>query len=718
MDETLVKESLRAIIDEVFPDGFLSELDHAEKAMSFPSVNGHFGQSRASGGGALEIGANWSHVQMLARTIEPEVLDRMTYTPHLGVLSAYRSPAVDTLMAERLMLGLEKQSDFDCTASFVLEPLKVRAVTAGPAVAYWLLRSVQKKCWSLMRRHPAFRLIGEPVTEELLNQRLSGFLNRSCPGDGLNLLSGDYQDATDGMRSWFSEVTWKLLAKKGSLPRWMTRLGRSALTGHTIHYLKKDLNVPPLKQRNGQLMGSILSFVVLCLVNAAICMQAYSADWEHSYETLRDSPTLINGDDCVMLYSAKQEKRWEELASLVGMKKSIGKCYSAADWLQINSTAFHFRPTTLFKRCAYINFGLLGPFKIRGSTRRTFLELESLASEFLKGHPQHRHHELMTLFIREHRKEGGLLNQAPKGISWWLPRHLGGLGLPLLLSPSEEKKYWEESSEFLPPIYSHEHPLNLKYSKEISGRQRMMATMVMNSLKTGERPIRPFPGVDTSLPVWLQKGLRLDSRYEIALPRGEFLSSLSAEEREALAQPYARVELGIGPYSSALWEQASSLSPDPELLRADPEVFPDDRRNEQEIYRDSMREILRCWERVWRSSRTVGPAPSEVLLSHEPHVHFFPGGLTAAMNKVRRLPRGLISRLSALQCVLHRESVPVHMKNSLSTPNVSFSWLQDAPSLDAAQSEKSPRAPSQMGQLWMTGQDNTSEKGGFDQSSD
>jgi hypothetical protein len=656
-DEMLVRESVRQIIAEVFPKGFLRVLDRETHPNGFPSVNGHFGVGREQGGAALGIGINFAKAVRQARLLEPESLDRMSYHPHLGVVAGYRSPMLDTVMALRVLKGLAKESDFACMASFVLEPLKVRAVTAGPQVAYWLLRAVQRKCWSLMRRHPTFRLIGEPVTEQALNERFESFAMES----GKHFQSGDYKEATDGMRRYFSNVTWKLLAKRGDLPQWLTRLGRKALTGHEIHYLRKDLDAPPLRQRNGQLMGSILSFIVLCLVNAAVCFTAFSADWDCPYRTLAQSPLYINGDDCVMWYSDAQESRWKELSALVGMEPSIGKCYASPDWLQINSAAYFFRPGLGFTACPYVNFGLLVPEKIRGMSRRSPLELQSLASEFLKGHHPSTHHRLMSLFIREHRKEGGLLRMVPNGCSWWLPSHLGGLGLPFIPSEEEERELYNSvEGEDLPPVYSEENPLTKRIAQEISGRQRIMATTVMNSFTAGAKPVRPFPGADSGLPNWLAPGLRRDLPLSVGMSRREFLSTLSEEEREKLAQPYARAEHEIGPYSSALWEQALDLPEDPEELLSDPRVFPADRLSEQERFRVQMRSLWRSWKRVW--DKPGSPAPASVLLSHEPHVHFFPGGLSDVLSSVRTQPRGLISRLSALQGVFHREHSRMLMK--------------------------------------------------------
>jgi hypothetical protein len=438
-----------------------------------------------------------------------------------------------------------------------------------------------------------------------------------------------------------------MICNRGGAPRWIRRYGIKALTKHTIHYLEKDLKTAPVQQGNGQLMGSIISFIVLCVANAAVCKSAFfTGDWSETAIPLRETPLLVNGDDCVMVYNRRQRERWGQLAALIGMKPSIGKCYDSNEWLQINSTAF-FRRASGFERCPYINFGLLGPNKVRGNSRRTFTELSATAREFLAGHDESKHDSLMSLFIRSHMREGGLLREVPEGLSWWLPVHLGGLGLP-----------WTRglSKTTLPDLSLLE--------ASVSGKQRQLATYIWDSYQTTS-PVRPFPGTDDDLAPWISAGLVRDKRYEIAIPHREWQNSLESDEAVALsAERFGRkvvADVGIGPYSSALWEQALSLPTETEALWDDPDVCLD--RKPDPLRRRVWKKVVKHWQRNWDRSRSHKQvAPLGALLSVEPHVHTFPGGLSATLNSVRAVPRGVFGRLSALLDRVSGEGSVVQMK--------------------------------------------------------
>lgn len=234
----------------------------------------------------------------------------------------------------------------------------------------------------------------------------------------------------------------------------------------------------------------------------------------------------------------------------------------------------------------------------------------------------------MSQFLREHGRKGGLLTEIPRGMSWWLPRHLGGLGLPFLS---------EDGTIAIP-------------QEEVSGRQKLLATMVMNSLIPGGRNLRAFPGAEAPLPPWAREGLLRDKRHEIAIPIAEYLLSQTPDEAsdQTAEENCGKNVWGSGPYSSALWEQALCLPPVTDRLLSDPYVkIP--RVSAEVASRVQLERVNRHWVRNWDRSRSAsGIAPLEVLLSHLPVVHTFPAGLSQTFSKVRLIPRGMISRLSAI----------------------------------------------------------------------
>jgi len=650
---------------------------------------------------------------------EGDCLLSMHYHPHTGVIESRRfsSKKASEILAKRLAKKLQNPS-YDCQASFILEPLKVRAVTAGPVVPYWILKPFQKALWTYLKDHRAFTLVGKPVTEDYLNEL---FLKDSdhpwAPSawdedDDRFLESGDYSAATDNLRAHFSRFTWDLLMERGDGPQWVRRIGSKSLVGHTVHYDPK-LKLAPVKQWNGQLMGSILSFPILCIVNAAVCRLAYhsrlglienfreevnwqpnalyqSKSWadlaeEEDVEThgsfrfqlldqeakeelcrqrrrvpLSKLPIGVNGDDCTMLYNAKERAVWARFAEHIGMEPSVGKCYTAKDWLQINSTGFMLVDWAAgpanglaveksFQRSAFINFGLLTDKKIRGGQKRTFTDLGECAREFLHGHPTKDHEWLMSIFIKYHSRQGGLLRDVPSGMSWWLPEHLGGLGLP-----------WTRPIEDL--------------DREISPRQRMMATMILNSLqlnsarrpphpkgddgqfyfsgstleaKTGRKvpeqisawkPIRPFPAAENDFPEYVSRAIAKDRELEI--PE----TSLCEEPLSEHAFVKDRVDAS---YLSSLWDCSFELPLEREELMAPPFVAKACTGETKAL--ELKRVLTRKWEKLWKKSKAErGFAPLDVLMSSVLPKFVLPGGVQHVLESARSLPSGLLGRITAI----------------------------------------------------------------------
>jgi hypothetical protein len=181
----------------------------------------------------------------------------------------------------------------------IYEPLKVRLITKGEPFLYSLLKPFQQIMWDCLRKCPMFRLIGEEVSDQVLRERLS----IPCPterdlylseepeigtAEALNkfcFASGDYSAATDNipleytiraLETLFPPYTMSILRKaigqqvyevpKGSCgPMLETREAISKLLGRQL-----DDRCDYFVQRRGQLMGSPLSFPILCIINAAV----------------------------------------------------------------------------------------------------------------------------------------------------------------------------------------------------------------------------------------------------------------------------------------------------------------------------------------------------------------------------------------------------------------------------------------------------------------
>jgi len=324
------------------------------------------------------------------------------------------------------------------------EALKVRVITKGPPATQYCLKPIQQFMWGVLAKHPVFELIGTPQTAAIV-QRAMGRL-----GVDEGWLSGDYSDATNQLDPRLSNIVWETTCNVCEIPDAIKQLGFRALTGHFI-LDQGEL----LVQTWGQLMGSILSFPVLCVVNAAICRMSL----EHSrgrFHELSELPLLVNGDDCVFPVNEAGYRFWGLAGEMAGLSPSVGKVYFSPHFLNINSTNYQYRagsgPASFFRfsetKC--INLGLLKGMK-RSALTTVEESNEDLVAEGWDSLGS-RHTTLMntspssTLF-RVHKAflKANWEKLMPEGVSvglpWYIPKCYGGLGMKPMKEFGESHSY-------------------------------------------------------------------------------------------------------------------------------------------------------------------------------------------------------------------------------------------------------------------------------------
>lgn len=202
-------------------------------------------------------------------------------------------------------------------AHAIPEPLKVRMITKGEA-QNWVLKPLQKAMHRALKDFPCFRLTsGQNILD-----------NFKKPHEGMFFVSGDYSAATDNLNSDIMETVVDELIKvlpSNIIPYVIREAG-----AHIIEY-PESTGLEPVLQTNGQLMGSLLSFPILCIANAA----TYGLATNHN--ELQTLPCLINGDDISFRDFDKVIKRWKKFSSLMGLIPSVGKNYVSRNWFTINS---------------------------------------------------------------------------------------------------------------------------------------------------------------------------------------------------------------------------------------------------------------------------------------------------------------------------------------------------------------------------------------------
>jgi hypothetical protein len=143
-------------------------------------------------------------------------------------------------------------------------------------------------------------------------------------------VSGDYESATDNLRV---EVALAILdVMESNSTRVPSTVWETARRFLHCRVLYPDLSVP--MQTEGQLMGNLMCFPLLCIQNYVAFRWVFS-----------DSvPVKINGDDIVFRSSRSDYERWASFVGSVGLTLSRGKTLVSDHFFSLNSSFFWSRP--------------------------------------------------------------------------------------------------------------------------------------------------------------------------------------------------------------------------------------------------------------------------------------------------------------------------------------------------------------------------------------
>jgi hypothetical protein len=309
----------------------------------YPSKSAKLGFNRSIGGG----------VQGMVKTMDLDsgLIDMVDTDKGIVERHGVSIPPLSDLLAS--------ESEEPCTVRVqgLLEPLKVRFITKSPSVRSYVCKPIQNALWTHLKDSEPFALIGHPIRREDL-QRLKIKSSRFDFGSRPFWVSGDYKSATDriDLRQTKDALECALaeLLLHDQIGLRQADACRRELYEQTITF-PEHLKMADVQQNNGQLMGSILSFPILCVINLA----AYWSSMEEYFQrefSLHDLPVLINGDDIGFMSNAEHYAIWQQKIHEVGLKLSIGKNYIHPTYFTINSELWNMRDLT------QVNFFNLGCF--------------------------------------------------------------------------------------------------------------------------------------------------------------------------------------------------------------------------------------------------------------------------------------------------------------------------------------------------------------------
>jgi hypothetical protein len=436
-----IRQQVDYAIKRIVAEVFTKPLKREDLRLYFPSTSATFTSSRRNGGAVSDVVHGLGNGDDFISNLPPLYLGTHgLWNEEYGVFEdrpCFLQDATPASEANIVAFFINRCMELhDDRVSIVALPeaLKVRCITKGSGYTQWVLTFFQKFLWSSLKRHPAFELIGTPVTQDIILQRLKSLR----PGE--KFLNGDYKDATNGLHSWISNSIVDAICDQclGSIDKEifppvsssLRTLFKRLLTGHMI---ENPDDGTFSQQWNGQLMGSIMSFPVLCIANAALCLLAHEMAYNRFY-SLRQLRLLINGDDCVFPCVEEVHTCWLALCRMFGMMPSVGKYYYTDDFVQINSVTFLYR-NGRFQEIPFVNFGLLKMRKRSGleiqidSIFDKFSSYASNSKDLLRTLPERQKIVVYKQFIRQF---GRFMSKNDVHLPWYVPCAFGGMGIQQL----------------------------------------------------------------------------------------------------------------------------------------------------------------------------------------------------------------------------------------------------------------------------------------------
>jgi hypothetical protein len=268
-------------------------------------------------------------------------------------------------------------------AHAIPEPLKVRMITIGETDTK-VLQPLQKALWEDLGNQPQFCLTngvkiledfqeetlpwikrieseiqrilkesktrtGEIISPELtrsfffpdfLKNRVLGQDKRKMDEDSPSSSSFSYLNPKDGEEFWLSgdytaaTDNFPMEATRALMDGILSEIDHEPtrkwalweISSHVIKYPKGTQGI----QTSGQLMGSLLSFPLLCYLN----------DYIVSSSGFVPGSYLVNGDDIVARGSISAIRTWSARAPQVGLSLSLGKNFVDRQFCTVNSQLF------------------------------------------------------------------------------------------------------------------------------------------------------------------------------------------------------------------------------------------------------------------------------------------------------------------------------------------------------------------------------------------
>lgn len=294
-----------------------------------------------------------TEAQWLALVQRPLVEDRLLAYKSLGLRCPLISDEMKRTYPMAKVVGLT-------------EPLKVRVITSMTPTSSYFLKTLQRSLWKYLSGFPCFDLTNRVISQDSLFRLMERQLKMFGVEEGTKYVSGDYRSATDLLSIEATRLVMEVIISKLSEDD-------KDLAPHLAEILMPQILVYPLDmwkpngtkdtmhglQKNGQLMGSVLSFPILCVLNLYTYFATLSPEIQNSVlagkTRFQDLAVLINGDDILFQCSPERQPLWVAAGKSLGFELSLGKNFYHSTYFTVNSV-----PIVLASKPEWIQ---LGPFE-------------------------------------------------------------------------------------------------------------------------------------------------------------------------------------------------------------------------------------------------------------------------------------------------------------------------------------------------------------------
>jgi len=350
------------------------------------------------------------------------------------------------------------------------------------------------------------------------------------PVEGEVFVSGDYESATDNLNGEVQRLILDLILRSSTVPP-----GIQSMAASTLQLVLENPTTGKLSvQHRGQLMGNLLSFPLLCLVNFLA----------FKYAVGRNVPLRINGDDIVFRCTNEEKDRWMEMVGRTGLVLSMGKTMVNKTFFSLNSCWFR---------------SYRGGCKLVPVIRSTALGLGSRGSpdslqgryrSFAVGFGRKAKNILDCLFLR---KNSGVIHATNRSVT-------RGLGMYVSFEVLVKSRMWARESFYL--SMEKERPLppkksDLSWSVVVPGWRRTFGTMSKEDRDAQKQYAAESVDVVWSTVPVSERGL--EEAYRAEVKEGTFAFSSWLDERKRSYLRWSRL-MGVGKKEfSTLFKPRASL---------------------------------------------------------------------------------------------------------------------------------------------------------------